>query len=283
VDSVAIKTEALTKVYKDFWRRNSIPALTGLNLDIKRGELFGLLGPNGSGKTTTVKLLLGLLFPTSGKSWLLGYPSGDIKVKNKVGFLPEESYLYKFLNAEENLDFYGRLFCIPRKERKKRIDFLISLVGLNPYRNRLLSKYSKGMLRRMCLAQAIINDPELIILDEPTSGLDPIGSCEIKELILGFKAQGKTIVLCTHLLTDVQTICDRIAILDKGTLQITGNIKDLLSQRNMREFLVRNLSNNDVQEVEEYIRGKNGEVVSVDYHRSTLEELFINIVQNHNK
>ena len=280
MDSYAVRTEGLTKVYKDFWRRKSTSALTNLNLTIERGEIFGLLGPNGSGKTTTVKLLLGLLFPTSGKSWLLGYPSSDLKVKSKIGFLPEESYLYKFLTAEEILDFYAKLFDIPKKERKKRIDTLIHDVGLGHYRKRPLSQYSKGMLRRIGLAQAIINDPELVILDEPTSGLDPIGSREIKELILEFKRQGKTVVLCSHLLADVQNICDRIAIFNKGVVQVMGSVKELLSQKDVIEFMVKNLSENDIQAVEAFIKNRNGDVLSINHPSSTLEELFVNIIQH---
>ena len=279
MDNSAVRTEGLTKVYKDFWRRKSVSALTSLNLNIERGEIFGLLGPNGSGKTTTVKLLLGILFPTSGKSWLLGYSSVDLKVKSKIGFLPEESYLYKFLNAEEILDFYGKLFDIPKTERKSRIDKLIHDVGLNPYRKRPLSQYSKGMLRRIGLAQAIINDPDLVILDEPTSGLDPIASREIKDLILDFKRQGKTIVLCSHLLADVQNICDRIAILNKGVLQVMGNVRELLSQKDIIEFVVKNLSDNDIQAVETFIKSRSGNVLSINHPVSTLEELFLTIIQ----
>ncbi|GJQ49086.1 putative ABC-type transport system (ATPase component) [Candidatus Kuenenia stuttgartiensis] len=282
MDSFAVKIEGLTKVYKDFWKRKSVPALTNLNLEIKQGEIFGLLGPNGSGKTTTVKLLLGFLHPTSGRSWLLGKPSGHIQTKNKIGFLPEESYLYTFLNAEEILDFYGKLFNLSRKERKERIDKLIYLVGLNPYRKRLLSKYSKGMLRRIGIAQAIINDPDLIILDEPTSGLDPIGRREIKELISEFNKQGKTVLLCSHLLADVQSICSRIAILNKGVLQVSGNVKELLCRNEVMEFLVKNLSDGDLELVKKFIAEKNGEVLSMHPHRSTLEELFVNIIQQHN-
>lgn len=280
MDNFAVRTEGLTKVYRDFWRRKSSSALTNLNLTIERGEIFGLLGPNGSGKTTTVKLLLGLLFPTSGRSWLLGYPSGDLTVKRKIGFLPEESYLYKFLNAEEILDFYAKLFDIPKKERKRRIDTLIHDVGLVSYCKRPLSQYSKGMLRRIGLAQAIINDPELVILDEPTSGLDPIGSREMKDLILEFKRQGKTVVLSSHLLADVQDICDRIAILNKGVLQVIGGVKELLSQRDVIEFMVKNLSEIDIQAVKSFIEGRSGNVVSINHPSSTLEELFINIIQH---
>ncbi|MBM2834278.1 MAG: hypothetical protein HW406_1439 [Candidatus Brocadiaceae bacterium] len=279
MDNSAVRTEGLTKVYKDFWRRKSVSALANLNITIERGEIFGLLGPNGSGKTTTVKLLLGLLFPTSGKSWLLGYSSVDLKVKSKIGFLPEESYLYKFLNAEEILDFYGKLFDIPKTERKLRIDKLIQDVGLHPYRKRPLSQYSKGMLRRIGLAQAIINDPELVILDEPTSGLDPIASREIKDLILDFKSQGKTVILCSHLLADVQNICDRIAILNKGVLQVMGNVRELLSQKDIIEFVVKNLSDNDIQAVETFIKSRSGNVLSINHPISTLEELFLTIIQ----
>lgn len=279
MDDFAVKTEGLTKVYRNFWRRKRTSALTELDLYIERGEIFGLLGPNGSGKTTTVKLLLGLLCPTRGKSWLLGYPSGDLRIKSKIGFLPEESYLYKFLTAEEILDFYGKLFNISGKERKERVDRLIQHVGLSPYRKRPLSQYSKGMLRRIGLAQALINNPELVILDEPTSGLDPIGSREMKDLILEFKRQGKTVVLCSHLLSDVQNICDRIAILNKGVLQIMGNVRDLLSKKDVTELLVKNLSDEALPAVNAFIEGKNGQVLSVNHPSSTLEELFVNIIQ----
>lgn len=280
MDSYAIKTEGLTKVYKDFWHRKSTSALTNLNLTIGRGEVFGLLGPNGSGKTTTIKLLLGLLFPTSGKSWVLGSPSGDLTVKRKIGFLPEESYLYKFLTAEEILDFYAKLFDIEKKERKRRIDALIRAVRLDHVRKRPLNQYSKGMLRRIGLAQALINDPELVILDEPTSGLDPIGSREMKDLILEFKRQKKTIVLCSHLLADVQDVCDRIAIFNKGVLQVTGTVKDLLSQNDAIEFVVKNLSQDDIQAVKAFVESRKGNIVSIDHPSSTLEDLFVSIIEH---
>jgi ABC-2 type transport system ATP-binding protein len=279
LDSYAIRAEGLTKVYKDFWRRKSTSALTNLNLTIERGEIFGLLGPNGSGKTTTIKLFLGLLFPTSGKSWVLGYPSGNLAIKRNIGFLPEESYLYKFLTAEEILDFYAKLFDIEKKERKRRIDALIHEVKLDHVRKRPLSQYSKGMLRRIGLAQALINDPELVILDEPTSGLDPMGSRQMKDLILDFKRRKKTVVLCSHLLADVQDICDRIAIFNKGVLQVTGTVRELLSQNDAIEFVIKNLFNDDIEAVKAFIESRKGTVLSIKHPSSTLEDLFISIIQ----
>jgi len=196
---VVIQTQELTKVYSGLMKP-SVLAVDHLNLEVGRGEVFGLLGPNGSGKTTTTKLLLGLIFPTNGSATVLGEPAGSIRAKTKIGFLPEESYLYRFLNAEETLDFYGRIFGLPRAVRKRRTDELIELVGLQHARKRSLRGYSKGMSRRIGLAQALVNDPELVFMDEPTSGLDPIGRKEVKQLIVRLKEQGKTVMLCTHLL-----------------------------------------------------------------------------------
>ncbi len=277
--TIAVKTEGLTKVYKSFLGKKKVLALDKLDLDIQKGEIFGLLGPNGSGKTTTIKLLLGLIFPTSGKAYVLGKPTKDVAIKYKIGFLPEESCFYRFLNADETLDFYGRLFRIPGKERKLRIDKLIKQVRLEHARKRLLRQYSKGMLRRIGIAQALINDPDLVILDEPTSGLDPIGTRETKDIILDLKKQGKTVLLCSHLLSDVQDICDRIVILDKGKLQIAGAIGDLLSRKDVVEVLVRNLSKGALDEVETFIKEKQGDIVSIKNPSNTLEDLFLKIVQ----
>jgi len=219
-DDLAIRTEDLTKVYVDFWGREKVLALDKLNLEVKRGEIFGLLGPNGSGKTTTIKLLLGLIFPTAGRAWVLGRSPGDVKANERIGFLPEESYLYRFLNAEETLDFYGQLFRLSRKVRRERTRKLIEAVGLGHAGNRVLREYSRGMSRRIGLAQALINDPELVFLDEPTSGLDPIGTREIKDLIIDLRRQGKTVLLSSHLLADVSDMCDRIAIINRGRIAI---------------------------------------------------------------
>src|SRR5215211_240179 len=225
---VIVKTQNLTKIYRDFWGRKKKTALNALNLDIRRGEIFGLLGPNGSGKTTTIKLLLGLLFPTSGEAFVFGESALDVRKNERIGYLPEESYLYRFLNAEETLDFYGRLFNLDPDVRNKRAQQLIERVGLKNDRKRILREYSKGMRQRIGLAQALINDPDLVILDEPTSGLDPLGARWMKNLILELRDQGKTVIMCSHRLEDVQDVCDRIAILSEGELQSYGDVKTLL-------------------------------------------------------
>ncbi|HEY0984846.1 ABC transporter ATP-binding protein, partial [Schlesneria sp.] len=224
-----IEIRNLSKVYRDFWGRPKVRALNALSLDIRKGEVFGLLGPNGSGKTTTLKLLLGLLFPTEGEISILGKPAADVSKNEKIGYLPEESYLYRFLNAYETLDFYGRLFNLSAAERKERSDKLLDLVKLAPQaRRRQLKEYSKGMTRRIGVAQALINDPDLVMLDEPTSGLDPLGNRDMKDLILDLKKQGKTVLMCSHLLADVQDVCDRIAILYGGELKVMGRVDELL-------------------------------------------------------
>lgn len=276
-NDIAIKTEDLTKAYKSFWGRRKILALDKLNIAIQKGEIFGLLGPNGSGKTTTLKLLLGLISPTEGRAYVLGKSTNDVAIKSKIGFLPEESCFYRFLNADETLDFYGQLFRIPGKERKLRINRLVEQVGLEFARKRPLRQYSKGMLRRIGIAQALINDPDLVILDEPTSGLDPIGTKETKDIILALKKRGKTVLLCSHLLSDVQDICDRVAILDKGKLQLAGTIDELLSSKNVVEVLIRNLPDEAIIEVETFIKEKKGEVISIRNSSGTLEDLFLKI------
>src|SRR5947209_9517293 len=222
---VIVRTRKLTKIYRDFWGRQKKTALRALNIEIRRGEIFGLLGPNGSGKTTTIKLLLGLLFPTDGDAIVFGADAADVRKNERVGYLPEESYLYRFLNAEETLDFYGRLFNMPASVRRTKAQDLIEKVGLKADRKRILREYSKGMRQRIGLAQALINDPDLVILDEPTSGLDPIGTRWMKNLILELRNQGKTVIMCSHRLEDVQDVCDRIAILAEGELQAYGEVK----------------------------------------------------------
>src|SRR5438874_216567 len=227
-----IETRALSKTYRDFWGRPKVRALKALDLEVKRGEVFGLLGPNGSGKTTTIKLLLGLLFPTEGQALIFSKDATDVSKNERIGYLPEESYLYKFLNAEETLDFYGRLFNMSARNRQTRAQQLITMVGLANDKKRILKEYSKGMRQRIGLAQALINDPELVILDEPTSGLDPIATRWMKDLILNLKREGKTVIMCGHRLEDVQHVCDRIAILYDGDLQELGEVDKLIEVTN---------------------------------------------------
>ncbi len=223
-----IRTVGLSKTYTDFWGRPRVSALADLSIEVRPGEVYGLLGPNGSGKTTTIKCLLGLLKPTKGDAFVFGRDPGDMQAKKRIGYLPEETYLYKFLNAEETLRFFGRLFDLPEALIRSRSDELIKLVGLDHARRRRLGEYSKGMARRLGLAQALINDPDLVILDEPTSGLDPIGSAEVKDLIVRLKQAGKTVLLCSHLLADVEDVCDRMCILYQGILREQGTVEELL-------------------------------------------------------
>jgi len=276
----AIKTENLTKVYKDFWGRPRVKALDGLNLDVKKGEIFGLLGPNGSGKTTTLKLLLGLLFPTSGKAYVLDKRAGNVATYQKIGFLPEESYFYSFLNADETLNFYGRLFGLKAGKLKKRVDELIELVGLKDARKRRMGEYSKGMARRLGLAQALINDPELIFLDEPTSGLDPLGCREVKDIILRLgKTEGKTVFLCTHLLADVEDVCNRIAILNKGHLQKIGHVKELLSIQDTTQLELKNPPESVLKELKAVLEKGNVEHTDFTHPTETLEQLFLKTIK----
>ena len=273
-----IETEKLTKIFTNFWGKRTVRAVHNLAMRIEPGEVFGLLGPNGSGKSTTVKMLLGLLFPTFGSAKVLGYPPGSVKANARIGFLPEESYLYRFLTAEETLDFYGRLFSISYRERKKRIDELIEQVGLTKARKRKLREYSKGMSRRIGFAQALINNPELIILDEPTTGLDPIGIREMKDLILKLRGEGKTILMCSHLLADVRDVCDRITILHNGEMKVLGPIKELLSVREVTQIRARKLSEETQKKLSELIQAE-GELLSIENPTATLEELFLRVIR----
>ncbi|GAB6165008.1 ABC transporter ATP-binding protein [Thermostilla marina] len=276
---VVVETRGLTKVYRDFWGRQKVRALKALDLEIYRGEVFGLLGPNGSGKTTTMKLLLGLLFPTSGDVFVFGKPASDVRKNERIGYLPEESYLYRFLNAEEILDFYGRLFKIPHAVRRQRVADLIEMVELTWAKRRALKEYSKGMARRIGLAQALINDPELILLDEPTSGLDPIGTRKMKDLILKLRDQGKTIILCSHLLADVQDVCDRIGILFQGELKELGRVDSLLAQRDVTEIRTPQLSPEVEAEIKAVLEKHDVPVLAWGNPSTTLEELFLTIIR----
>lgn len=274
-----IEIRNLSKVYRDFWGRKKVQAVKSLSLDVKRGEVFGLLGPNGSGKTTTIKMLLGLLFPTSGSISILGKKASDVSKNERIGYLPEESYLYRFLNADETLDFYGRLFDMPAKERIARADQLIKMVGLDNARRRQLKEYSKGMTRRIGLAQALINNPELVLLDEPTSGLDPIGTREMKDLILKLKDEGKTVILCSHQLADVQDVSDRIAVLFQGELKVLGNVDELLELRDETEIRTGNLTDEAAAEIQNVLKKHGLAEASIQRPRADLEELFLKTVR----
>src|SRR5262245_57130132 len=278
---VLVETRQLTKVYRDFWGRQKKTALRALNLQVFRGEIFGLLGPNGSGKTTTIKLLLGLLFPTDGDALVFGQSAAEVKKNERIGYLPEESYLYRFLNAEETLDFYGRLFKLDANVRRTRAEKLIDTVGLSADKKRILKEYSKGMRQRIGLAQALINNPELVILDEPTSGLDPLGTRWMKDLIVELRNQGKTIIMCSHRLEDVQDICDRIAILNEGELQELGSVKALLEDVQRLELRASGVQINDElrRDLEEVLRSHGGTLEFLGHPTTTLEDLFLAIVE----
>ncbi len=277
---VIVEARNLAKTYRDFWGRSKKVALKPLDLEIRRGEIFGLLGPNGSGKTTTMKLLLGLIFPTSGEAFVFGKEATDVSKNERIGYLPEESYLYKFLDAEETLDFYGRLFDMPPDERKRRAAALIKRVGLERDRKRQLREYSKGMTRRIGVAQALINDPELVILDEPTSGLDPIGTREMKDLIIELREKGKTVIMSSHLLADVEVVCDRIAVLHQGELKELGRVDDLLRVTDVTQIRAKGLSAAATEEIREVLRRHGGQDVEIGNPRTTLEDLFLDVVRD---
>ncbi len=276
-----IETIALTKVFKDFWRRDRVVAVSDLDLLVEPGEIFGLLGPNGSGKTTTIKILLGLLYPTRGRALVFGRLPTDVTVKNRIGYLPEESYLYPFLNARETLDYYGRLFQYPRRERVRRTEMLLDMVGLSGVARRRVGEYSKGMARRIGLAQALINDPDLLILDEPTTGLDPLGTRQIKSLIADeLRRRGKTVLLCSHLLADVEDVCDRVSILYGGQRRAVGPIRELLSRDEMTQITTEQLSDETIHRVRDLVKQAEGkDVLEVKAPSDRLETFFIRIVR----
>jgi ABC-2 type transport system ATP-binding protein len=273
----AVETFSLTKIFSDWWGRAKVYAVENLDLQVRQNEVFGLLGPNGSGKTTALKMLLGLLHPTKGKALLLGGDGADPKINARIGFLPEESYLYRYLNARETLDFYARLFGLPTEVRKMRIESLLDMVGLTAVANRPVGTYSKGMARRIGLAQALINDPDILILDEPTTGLDPIGTRQIKDLILKLAQRGKTILLCSHLLADVEDVCDRIAILYGGKIQAQGQVKDLLQQTDKRQIITDAISDSTVEKIKQIVQAEHADCV-ITSPMDRLETFFIKTV-----
>ncbi len=278
---VVVSVRGLTKVFKDFWGRPKARAVDNVDFDVRRGEVFGLLGPNGSGKSTTVKLLLGLLYPTKGHIEVFGHTPRHVPTKARIGYLPEESYLYRYLNSRETLQFFGNLFELPKEDRHKRTEQLLEMVGLNQARLRAVGEFSKGMQRRIGLAQALINDPDLVILDEPTSGLDPIGCREVKDLIVALARRGKTVILSSHLLSDVEDVCDRVVIYYGGKIQAMGTLKELLATPDAIRITTPALSRPTMERVLEIIRKDVAEdKVSIDTPTQNLESYFLQVVQN---
>jgi ABC-2 type transport system ATP-binding protein len=299
-----IRTERLEMEFRVGFMRRRVLALKGLTMEIEKGEVFGFLGPNGAGKTTTLKILMGLVHPTGGAAWLMGRPLGDVAVKRNIGFLPEQPYFYDYLTAAEFMDFYGRLFGIRKKERMARAGELLDMVGLSGAMNLQLRKFSKGMQQRIGIAQALINDPELVVLDEPMSGLDPIGRKQVRDIILGLKEKGKTIFFSTHILPDVEVICDRVGILVKGELRAMGTVGELLSGMRVKsvEMTFEGVSGVSLSKVEGMASGmvvrdrlataifndpeaaraakrlvfdSGGEIISLIPHKGSLEDLFM--------
>ena len=277
---VVISVRGLTKVFKDFWGRPKARAVDNVDFEVRRGEVFGLLGPNGSGKSTTVKLLLGLLYPTKGHIEVFGHSPRHVATKARIGYLPEESYLYRYLNSRETLDFFGNLFELQKGNRDNRAEQLLEMVGLSQTRMRAVGEFSKGMQRRIGLAQALINDPDLVILDEPTSGLDPIGCREVKDLILALARRGKTVILSSHLLSDVEDVCDRVVIYYGGKIQAMGPLKQLLATPDTIRITTPALPRESMERVLTMIRKDVAEdKVRIDTPTQNLESYFLEVVQ----
>jgi ABC-2 type transport system ATP-binding protein len=306
---IIIQTQNLRKVYRPPFAREGKVALHGLTIDVRQGEIFGLVGPNGSGKTTTLKLLLGLIKPTEGQISVFGRGPTDVAVKKRIGFLPDGPYFYDYLNSYEVLDFYGRLFAFSADERARRAEQMLDQVGLNPAdRKRPIRTYSKGMMQRVGLAQALLNDPELLFLDEPTTGLDPIGARQMKDAILNVRAMGKTVLLCSHLLADVQAICDRVAIISEGQLVKFGTVPELVGPSQRFEVFASNVneaalntarqknlkfdaqegglvifhatSSEELDGVLSFVRDSNARTVDVKGYSETLEDVFVRSVRS---
>ncbi|MCM8541550.1 MAG: ABC transporter ATP-binding protein [Lentisphaeraceae bacterium] len=274
-----VEAVGLTKVFKDFWGRPKAKAVNGINFNVKKGEVFGLLGPNGSGKSTTIKMLLGLLYPSKGALQIFNKSPRDVKTKQRIGYLPEETYLYKYLSAHETIDFFGSLFQLSGAEKKKRTEQLIDMVGLKSAGNRAVGEYSKGMARRVGLAQALVNDPDLVILDEPTSGLDPVGCREVKNLIKTLASRGKTVILSSHLLADVEDVVDRVIVLYGGQVRAEGTTDELLLVENKTKIVTPKMSKEVLGRVLNILNDEySQEDMEVSHPRMDLESFFLEVV-----
>ncbi|MSR44129.1 MAG: ABC transporter ATP-binding protein [Phycisphaerales bacterium] len=275
-----VAASGLVKVFSDFWMRAKARAVDGIEFEVRPHEIFGLLGPNGSGKSTTIKLMLGLLRKSHGRLTVFDRDPGDVAVKSRIGYLPEESYMYRFLNSKETLDYFGKLFGIPRRTRRRRTDELLEMVGLEGAAHRAVGEFSKGMTRRLGLAQALINDPEFLILDEPTSGLDPIGTRQVKDLLLDLRRRGKTILLSSHLLADVEDVCDRMSVLYGGKIRACGTASELLCDTQRTTISVPRLKESTIAKIDELLQREEGVAIErVDSPRQKLEDLFLHIVE----
>lgn len=271
----AVAVTAVTKTFPIPFKRQSVIAVRDLNLRVEAGQVYGLLGPNGSGKSTTLKIILGLVSPTRGKAEIFGRESKEVASREAVGFLPESPYFYKYLTGAETLRFYGKLCGLHGQELASRVDELLALVGLTNARDRRLGGYSKGMLQRIGLAQALVHEPRLVVLDEPTAGVDPVGSREIRDLILDLKRRGITVLLSSHLLDQVQEVCDRVGILANGVLVSEGPVEELLAVENRTEVVFEDGSDDLGQKLETLISASGGRLIERRKSRKTLERLFL--------
>ncbi len=299
-----IEIENLSKDYEiGFWKKKKVRALDNLTLNVERGQIFGFLGGNGAGKTTTIKILMSLIFPTAGNAKILGSPISDVKMHSRIGYCPENPYFYDYLTARELMSYLGELFGQSKAQSKSKTEELLTKVGLDEKDwNRQLRKFSKGMLQRVGLAQSLINEPEIVFLDEPMSGLDPIGRREIRELIATLREQGTTVFMSTHILSDIEALCDRVAIMRKGKLSATGTLDELLANESQQfeinvkgissELIAANLpkfhfnikpqganiiveNENEIEEVLSTVRKSGGKLVSIQQVKQSLEELFV--------
>lgn len=274
-----ISAQNLSKIFYDFWHKPKAKAVDSISFHVNRGEIIGFLGPNGSGKSTTIKMMLNLLYPTSGKLTLFNKDSSNVEIKAKIGYLPEETYLYKYLTAEESLYFYGRLFGLPSSELKKRTGELLEMAGLTHVRKRMVGEFSKGMARRIGVAQSLINNPELLILDEPTSGLDPLGCAEMKDLIVLLKSVGKTVLVCSHLLSDIEDVCDRVIILYGGKIVSEGKLSELLKISSQDVVTMSRLNEKQKEELAKFICDTMGQnKINISSPKMSLEKYFISVI-----